>query len=79
MKKSKDNMDLLIEAIEQTKNEYQWKTVDALLEDYELRRRGELLLVDVDDLHDMFEAFTLQVSENYRELQVKELEENSQK
>ena len=62
-------MDLLIEAIEKTKNQYNWKTFDALLEDYELRRRGELLLVDVDDLHDMFEAFTLQVSENYREMQ----------
>ena len=54
-------------------------TTEAILEDYELRRRGELLLVDVDDLHDMFEAFTMQVSETYRELKVKQLEENSQK
>jgi len=73
-----DDMKILIDAIEETKNQYNWKTLDALLEDYELRRRGELLLVDVSELHDMLEAFTLQVSENYREMKRKLLEENKQ-
>jgi len=74
--------DILIEAIEKTKNQYNWKTLDALLEDYELRRRGELLLVDVSELHDMFEAFVLQCSDNYREMveesKKKQLEERTQ-
>jgi hypothetical protein len=63
-----DTYDILIEAIEKTKNQHNWTNFQAIGESFELHRRGPNFLLGVCELHEICEAFVLQCSTNYREL-----------